>query len=246
MRVVSLVPSLTETLLTCDVEVVGRTRYCIHPEPGIRDVPVVGGTKSVDWERVQLLQPDLIVMDREENTRDMAESCPFPWHATHITSVDNVGEEIGELADRVSNEKLQALAGNWKLLASKPAIEFRDWHHLPGFKKAIGNISGEFDAIEYLIWRDPWMAVSSATFIGSMLGRVGLAKYLPDHKESYPELIEDLPKPGVFYLFSSEPYPFGRYAKELEAQGFSGALVDGEFYSWFGIRSYLQLKAYLK
>jgi len=71
-----LVPSLTETLLACGVEVVGRTRYCIHPSEAVRDITVVGGTKGVDWGRVVELAPDLVVMDKDENTREMAESCP--------------------------------------------------------------------------------------------------------------------------------------------------------------------------
>ncbi|SVA87197.1 uncharacterized protein METZ01_LOCUS140051, partial [marine metagenome] len=63
VKVVSLVPSLTETLLACGVEVVGRTRYCIHPAETVRDISVVGGTKGVNWQRVSELSPDLVIMD---------------------------------------------------------------------------------------------------------------------------------------------------------------------------------------
>ena len=74
MRVVSLVPSLTETLLECGVEVVGRTRFCIHPADKVADIPAVGGTKEVNWQRCLALEPDLVVMDKEENTLEMAQA----------------------------------------------------------------------------------------------------------------------------------------------------------------------------
>ncbi|MDP6374701.1 MAG: helical backbone metal receptor [Pseudomonadales bacterium] len=70
MKVVSLVPSLTETLPACGVEVVGRTRYCVHPAGFVSDIAVVGGTKGVNWQKVADLAPDLVVMDKEENTRE--------------------------------------------------------------------------------------------------------------------------------------------------------------------------------
>lgn len=246
MKVVSLVPSLTETLIESGVDVVGRTRYCIHPAECVADVAVVGGTKRVSWARVEALKPGLVIMDREENTREMAESCPLPWHATHITSIDTVGPELGQLADLVASADLKNLADGWQQLAAGPAAEFRGWDRLPGFISAVGDISGEFSRAEYLIWRDPWMGVGPSTFIFSMMQKAGFAGFLPRHTESYPQLPDDLPLDDIFYLFSSEPYPFERCIDELAEQGFRGALVDGEFYSWFGIRSYEQLKKYTK
>ncbi|WP_428610259.1 helical backbone metal receptor, partial [Sedimenticola sp.] len=76
MRVVSLIPSITESLIDCHVNLVGRSRFCIHPVPQVGHIPVVGGTKQVDWQAMACLAPDLVVLDREENTREMAESCP--------------------------------------------------------------------------------------------------------------------------------------------------------------------------
>lgn len=67
MRLISLVPSWNETLIECGLNVVGRSRYCIHPEDRVRDIPIVGGTKDIRWDRVREARPDLLVLDREEN-----------------------------------------------------------------------------------------------------------------------------------------------------------------------------------
>ena len=103
-------PSLTETLIACGVEVVGRTRFCIHPAEVVSSIPIVGGTKDVDWDLCRRLDPDLVIMDREENTRPMAESCPIAWHATHVTSVGTVASDLGSLAGRLQSRRLQELA----------------------------------------------------------------------------------------------------------------------------------------
>ena len=217
MRVISLVPSLTETLVECGVEVVGRTRFCIHPEEVVRRIPVVGGTKSVNWDRCHQLKPDLVVMDREENTLPMAESCPFPWHATHITSMGTVGDELQTLAGKLQNPKLEKQAADWQSLAAMPNLDFTGWDHLPGFMQAIGSIQ-DVTRIQYMIWQDPWMTISRSTFIGSVLIKTGLGQLLPDYSKPYPDLTgSELPEAGTCYLFSSEPFPFARHIEGLEA-----------------------------
>ena len=245
MRVISLVPSLTETLVACGVEVVGRTRYCIHPADAVKQIPIVGGTKSVHWDRVASLNADLVIMDREENTLEMAQACPLPYHATHVTAVDDTGHELAKLAGQVGSRELQQLADGWHELASAPDAAFDGWQQLPGIESMIG-VAAEVSALEYMIWREPWMAVGPDTFIYSMLSKVGLAPMLKHYDQPYPELRQALPEPETFYLFSTEPYPFARHKTQLLQEGFTGALVDGEFYSWFGIRSYEQLKAFLE
>jgi hypothetical protein len=244
MRVVSLVPSLTETLLECGVEVVGRTRFCIHPADRLADIPAVGGTKEVNWQRCLALAPDIVVMDREENTLEMAKSCPVPWVATHITSVDDVGRELDVLADRLCSDPLAEMAADWRALAAKAVGRLSSLDSIPGETARIGQPE-RCTRVEYLIWRDPWMTVGRHTFIGSMLERVGLGDYLDLSQENYPQLPTEPPHADTCYLLSSEPYPFERYLEELQAAGFNGVLVDGEFYSWFGVRSYRALNNYL-
>ncbi|MBT5701024.1 MAG: Fe3+-siderophores ABC transporter protein [Gammaproteobacteria bacterium] len=246
MRVISLVPSLTETLVECGLEVVGRTRFCIHPEEVVRDIPVVGGTKGVNWDSCRQLKPDLVVMDREENTLQMAESCPFPWHATHITSVGAVGDDLQALAGKLQSHKLEKLSADWQSLAGMPNLDFTGWDNLPGLMHSMGSIQ-DIARINYMIWQDPWMTISRSTFIGSVLIKTGLGHFLPDYSKPYPALTDSrLPEANTFYLFSSEPFPFARHIEGLEGKGFNGALVDGEFFSWFGIRSYRMLRDYME
>ena len=253
MRVVSLVPSLTETLLECGVEVVGRTRFCVHPADQVKSVKIVGGTKQVDWSLCQA--PDLVVFDREENTKEMADTCPFPWMATRVTGVEDVGRELAVLADRVESSALRTLATDWATLAGQACPPPTSRQQLPGLLSRLGPVSKGFDQplnqrfarIEYVIWMNPWMAISAATFIGSVLRQVGLGDMLVPRSVPYPELTDqDMQRDDTFYLFSSEPFPFPRYKSRLEALGVNGALVDGEFYSWFGVRGHRLLSAYLK
>ncbi|MGV0034938.1 MAG: helical backbone metal receptor [Candidatus Azotimanducaceae bacterium WSBS_2022_MAG_OTU7] len=246
MRVISLVPSLTETLVECGIEVVGRTRFCIHPDEIVQGIPVVGGTKSVNWDTCQQLKPDLVIMDREENTLPMAESCPFAWHATHITSVGGIGDDLQTLAGKLQNKKLEKLGSDWQSLAAMPNLDFAGWDKLPGYMQSIGSIQ-DVTRVQYMIWQDPWMSISRNTFIGSVLTKTGLGEFLSDYSQPYPELTDnELPAADTGYLFSSEPFPFARHIEGLERKGFNGALVDGEFFSWFGLRSYRMLRDYME
>lgn len=242
MRVVSLVPSLTETLIECGVNVVGRTRFCIHPADKVKDIAIVGGTKEVDWDKLAKTKPDLVVFDREENRKEMANECPYPWTATHVTSIDNVGTELKQLAARVKSLKLEKASLDWQILAHKSDKPFPGWHNIPGFLNTVNNPRGNYTKIEYIIWRKPWMAVSQTTFIASVLKKLGFASYLPTHESAYPALNDvTMSDEDTFFLFSSEPYPFNRQLTYLQEQGFNGAVVDGELYSWFGIRSFRYL-----
>lgn len=242
-----MVPSLTETLIECGVEVIGRTRFCIHPKKRIGSIPVVGGTKEIRWERCAKLKPDLVVFDKEENNKEMADSCPFPFHATHISSLQNVCSELEILSSLVVSSGLKSLANKWKILADVPDLQFRGWNEIPTLSNRIGTNRGNFEKVEYMIWRDPWMTASSQTFIGSVLKKVGLSEYLQASDAKYPTLNpSQTPDASTFYLFSSEPFPFERYMSDLERIGFNGGLVDGEFFSWFGSRSYRMLSELIK
>lgn len=246
MRVVSFVPSLTETLIECGVNVVGRTRFCIHPAEKVAAITVVGGTKEASWDKLASLKPDLVIFDREENRKQMADDCPYPWVATHITSVDNIGSELSTIAQSTASEKLEKVSQDWQLLAQKSDKPFSGWHNIPGLLSEVNNRQKNYSKIEYIIWRNPWMAVSQDTFIASVLKKLGFASFLPNHGSAYPSLDEVvMSDEDTFFLFSSEPYPFKRYLPDLKERGFNGAVVDGELYSWFGIRSFRYLSKHL-
>ncbi len=101
-----MVPSWTETLLECGVDVVGRTGYCIHPSDRVATIPVLGGTKDIDWNEVADTGADLILLDKEENTKEMADASPLPFHASHVENIDGLIVELKALATRLNNAPL--------------------------------------------------------------------------------------------------------------------------------------------
>ncbi|MES2803389.1 MAG: helical backbone metal receptor [Bdellovibrionota bacterium] len=229
MRVVSFVPSWTETLVASGVEVVGRTHFCIHPENAIKAIPVVGGTKNILIHQVIALKADLVLFDKEENNQEMYQLCldhGLNCYATHVIDLKSCGEELLQLAKLVKNDQLAVWGNAYLSLQPRP---------LSHFKKCI--LEGEFVPSEnysYVIWRNPFMRVSPSCFIGDVLKLFGVSLNLSEIK--YPEIsVEELKK--SFCLFSSEPFPFAKYYAELKAQGFKGVLVDGEHLSWYGVRT---------
>ena len=255
MKVLCLVPSITETLVACQVNVVGRTRFCIHPAQKVEQIAAVAGTKDINWQKIEKLQPDIVIFDKEENTLAMAESCPYPYIALHILGVDNVGQELLKLAEKLDNTALTQVAKRWQNVASLPA---KTHHSIDDFVSTIpaviSKLAGQsqfiktssIKQIDYMIWKNPWMAIGPNTFIWSMLEKLGFSDYLIKRVDKYPNLGDDIQAdPNTFYLFSSEPFPFERYKNELAEKGFYGAVIDGESYSWYGIRSLVFLEAQL-
>ena len=236
MRVVSLVPSWTETLLRSGVNVVGRTRYCIHPEAMVKGIPVVGGTKKAYWDKIRAIAPDLVVFDREENTLEMARSCPVPFHVSHIEDIGDVERELAQLAEVVKNQNLLQIAERWKQCVQKK----RDlgFDHIPGVIEWIKPPIKPPTQFLYLIWKEPWMAVGPRTFVASVFRQLGFSGNEVKFGEKYPKI--DLSKfnpEETLLLFSSEPYPFAQELEKIKALGFPAALVNGESFSWFGVRA---------
>lgn len=236
-RIISLVPSQTELLadLGLDIEVVGITKFCIHPEHWFRNKQRVGGTKNVDVKKVEGLQPDLIIANREENVKTQIEALAkhYPVYISDIQSmsdaldmIEDIGFMTGTLATakRISND----IRGSF--------LELKKQNWLP--KKSA-----------YLIWKTPWMAVGRDTFIHEMMSLAGFENVF-GNQSRYPECsLEELAeKKPELILLSSEPYPFkAKHQKELEKL-FPEAkviLVDGEMFSWYGSRL-LQTADYLK
>ncbi len=237
MRIVSLVPSLTETLAaaaTEDLQVVGRTRFCIHPHEQVVKIPVVGGTKDIDWEKLKGLQPDMLILDKEENPLWMAEQAPCPIYATHVCDIASLTTELHHLSSLLDSAYLRKLAERSKNLRPNAArLMLRDLRN----SEKLLQLTPEFvqaNQFAYVIWRNPWMVVGAKTFIGSVCRELGISLETPDAPSLYPEVDEEFLKKR-FCLFSTEPFPFHKKADSLHP--FSGAIVDGESFSWFGLRT---------
>tara|TARA_B100001248_G_scaffold261335_2_gene252180 strand:- start:6329 stop:7066 length:738 start_codon:yes stop_codon:yes gene_type:complete len=238
-----MVPSWTETLISVGLNVVGRTRFCVHPRETVKDIPAVGGTKNWDWQKVQAIRPDLILLDKEENPKFISEQSDFAWHASHIQSIHDMPLELKKLSSRFNNKELDDLAQRWQNVVNMPSAK-TNAHNIPGLIRWGKTPDYPIDSILYMIWRKPWMTVSQKTFIGSMLARVGIS--IENFETKYPEIdLENYEEARTLLLLSSEPYPFLNKEKELSNLKFPHAFVDGEAFSWFGVRSLMFLEKHL-
>ncbi len=240
MRIVCLVPSWTESLVEAGANVVGRTRYCVHPRERVADIAVVGGTRDVDWPKVRAVEPDLLVLDRQENPHSIAEQSPVPWVATEVTSVESAGGELDRLGDRLKQPELSAMAERWRKVGARFA-QVRpdpDWFELPGVVRWIRRPGSEVERFAYVIWKDPWKVVGSNTFVASMFEVLGYGSRMLRFQEHYPDVrLGDLDPRRTLLLFATEPYPFAGCGDLLAGLPFASAVVDGECYSWFGLRA---------
>lgn len=228
-RIVSLVPSQTELLFDLGLgeQVVGITKYCIHPKKEVRRKVKVGGTKDFSLEKIAKLQPDLVIGNKEENEEEGISKLIYAgipvWMSDIYTLKDALKmiEEIGNITDTTSKAKELVV----KIQEGFTAIEPQNKVTL---KKAL-----------YLIWREPWMAAGPETFIHEMLPYAGFQNAVEAPR--YPILSEEMLRALEVdkVLLSSEPYPFKeKHIKELQAI-FPHAtirLVDGEMFSWYGSR----------
>lgn len=230
-RIVSLVPSQTELLydLGLDKEVAGITKFCIHPEHWHRDKTRVGGTKTIDIEKIKDLEPDLIIANKEENTEEQVRILQSfaPVWISDVNDLDDALQmisAIGEMTGKAS-ESLQLTRMIGERFNELRQQVIRSQHQ---------------PAAAYLIWKDPYMAAGGKTFINDMMGRCGLQNVFSE-KQRYPEITPgEIKDSGCeLLLLSSEPYPFKeKHVKELASllPGVKIILVDGEMFSWYGSR----------
>lgn len=235
MRLVSLCPSLTELVfdLGRGDDLVGRTKFCVHPAGHVERVESVGGTKNPKVARIIELAPDLVLLNEEENRREDAEALTAAGVRSHVSFPRNVGEtalmvrDIGAVLERPDE------AGRIATEIERRADRVRESaRQAPMVRYA------------YLIWRNPWMVAGGDTFVTAMLALPGGINVFADHADRYPTVTaEDLATadPDVV-LLSSEPFPFKeKHAAELVAA--SGLprdrmhFVDGEYLTWHGSRT---------
>ncbi|MEO8173513.1 MAG: helical backbone metal receptor [Sediminibacterium sp.] len=227
-RIISLVPSQTELLfdLGLDEEVIGITKFCVHPDQWFRNKTRVGGTKTIKTELITSLQPDLIIANKEENVKeqiDLLEKIAPVW----ISDISNIDEaysmmlSIGEITGTYS-----------KALALIDQVK-------KGFEIFPSRITKKY-RVAYLIWKDPYMSVGGDTFISNLLQVSGFENVLSDQMR-YPQVTaaELRSKNTELVFLSSEPYPFKqKHIDELQAElpDVKIILVDGEIFSWYGSR----------
>ena len=237
VKIISMVPSWTETLLCAGVEVVGRTRFCIHPPHKVNDIPIVGGTKDIKWEKIRKLSTDFLLLDREENTKEMAEESHLQNLVSHICSIKDIAPFLKTLSQQLENQMLLDYSQRWQKVQEHLIVK-KPLNQILGIKEWITPLKSTCENFVYLIWRDPWMCVSPNTFIGSVFEKLGFGEYHWGNEHKYPQIDLKLFDPQkTLLLCSTEPYPFHRKKDELRDLGFSCAIVDGEPYSWFGYRA---------
>jgi ABC-type Fe3+-hydroxamate transport system substrate-binding protein len=234
-RVVSLVPSITELLIELGLgnKVVGRSKYCIEPKGLVESIPTIGGTKNVDIEQVLTLNPDLIIANKEENTKEqiyaLRKNVPV-WVSNVITFQDAMDliEKLGELFDVI--DKSQDLLN--KIRDAKK-----------NFEENIVRAKYYNKSVIYFIWRKPYMVVGKNTFINSMLEVCSLHNlaYQLTNCERYPKVEKSELStlvPDLVFL-STEPYPFAdkHIAEFQEIFPHSEIkIVRGDYFSWYGSR----------
>jgi ABC-type Fe3+-hydroxamate transport system substrate-binding protein len=213
-RVVSLVPSVTETLLAWGVTPVACTRFCEQP-----DLPHVGGTKDPDVAAIAALQPDLVVMCVEENRREDADALADAGVTVASLSIDAVADVA---------PALRMLAGLVGVDGEATAIA-----------EPLGGPPAPRLSAFVPIWKRPWMTLSGGTYGSSLLAAAGVANVFADAGERYPTVtLEEAAarRPDVV-LAPSEPYPFRERHVPLLAEVAPVVLVDGQDLFWWGVRT---------
>jgi ABC-type Fe3+-hydroxamate transport system substrate-binding protein len=223
MKVVSLVPSITEALFDLGLtenEVIGRTKFCIHPEDKVKNVPIIGGTKNINIDKIKALKPDLILANKEENIKEQVEALmdDFKVLVTNVETIEDNYYLLKTLGNTFNKEE-KAQQFNLKI------YDILQQAKLDSTVKAA-----------YLIWKNPYMTIGSDTFIHKILAEIGFENIFKD-KTRYPEIqIEDLADAEVIML-SSEPFPFKeKHIEEMKSfyPDKKIIIVDGEVFSWYG------------
>jgi len=230
-RIVSLVPSQTELLYDLGLEdqIMGITKFCVHPYHLKSTKKIVGGTKKVNYDKIRLLEPDIIICNKEENTLEIVEElrkiCPV-W-VTNITTLEDNFQMITDFG-QLFDKRIEARKWNDKLAFA-----------LSDFKKFIEAIPAK--KVAYFIWKKPYMVAGSDTFINELLKLNHFQNHFAN-KERYPEIdLEKMEEEGDLdlILLSSEPFPFKSedgYEIAKSTHNAQAVLVDGEMFSWYGSR----------
>jgi ABC-type Fe3+-hydroxamate transport system substrate-binding protein len=223
MKVISLVPSITEALFDLGLtekEIIGRTKFCIHPAEKVKNVEIIGGTKNLNIEKIRSLHPDLILANKEENVKEQVESLMNDFKVT-VYNTETIEDNyyLVKNLGLLFNKEERAQTFNLKIYD----VLYQ------------AKINSRIKAA-YLIWNNPYMTVGSDTFIHNVLSEIGFENIFKNQTR-YPEIrAEDLAEADVIML-SSEPFPFKeKHIAELKEvyPHKKIMIVDGEAFSWYG------------
>ena len=223
MKIISLVPSITEALFDLGLtenEVIGRTKFCIHPNEKVKNVEIIGGTKNLNIEKIKALKPDLILANKEENAKEQVEILmkDFKVIVYNTETIEDNYYLVKNLG-LLFNKEERAQIFNLKI------------YEVLNQAKINSKIK-----TAYLIWKNPYMTVGSDTFIHNILSEIGFENIFKNQTR-YPEIqTEDLVEADVIML-SSEPFPFKeKHIGELKEfhPDKKIMIVDGEAFSWYG------------
>ena len=234
-RIISLVPSQTELLFDLGLEesIIGITKFCVHPYHLKSTKKIIGGTKKVHYEKIRLLQPDIIIANKEENTLEIVEElqkiCPV-WVTNIVTIEDNLQmiSDFGQLFNKRTE------AQKW---IDKTNFALADFQHFIKDK--------EVQKVAYFIWATPYMVAGGDTFINELLKLNKFENIYdnnPKYEGRYPEVVVQkmrIQGDPDLVLLSSEPFPFkDEHAFELgrHTHHAKTIFVDGEMFSWYGSR----------
>jgi len=220
-RIVSLVPSVTELLAQWGQEhrLVGRTRYCVEPRRLLETVPALGGTKDPELDRIIQLSPDLVILERDENTRAGAEALSAAGLRTFVL-------EIRTLRD---------VQKAWVDLSVLLGIPLEGQRRVEALEALLPKSEGRGPRTIALVWCDPWILAGPDTYLGDLVQHAGFRVVGP---QGYPRLsLEELRalEPEVV-LLPTDPFPFSRrHQRELQSRlpGASVHILDGRAVTWF-------------
>lgn len=237
VKIVSLVPSITETLFELGAGglVAGVTDYCIHPEAAVADIPKVGGTKGISLDRVAALDPDLVIANKEENRKPEVEAlrgeCPvFVTDPRTVEGAMKTVLDLGALTGRSIEASTMAADCESRLSGVYPAVLARP------FRTAC------------FVWRDPWMAVGPDTYVGDLLDTFGFKNIFAPADGRYPQtsLEAVLDRGPEVIMLPNEPFEFGSSdVGEIETFFIDRGVrvkiltMDGTLLTWFGYRTAL-------
>lgn len=232
-RIISLVPSQTELLVDLGLRdnLVGITKFCVHPIDLRDDVVQIGGTKQVDFEKIERLHPDIIICNKEENTADIVAAAE-KVAAVYVSDISCIQDCLKMILDMGIIFRVEEKAAILTQEIKSKLEEFESFANSLTPKKVV-----------YLIWKNPLMAAGTDTFINHLLKLNKWENILDcaleiDKSDRYPEIKESFLEQADLILLSSEPFPFKeKFGYELKAKYAKEVLmVDGEYFSWYGSR----------